>query len=319
LGCFMDRFVVVGVDYVLSLYYSYLNPLFSIGFDNSLVFMKSYGVCKGLVCSAVDGGFSCIVPSDCGEKDLYSVLGLDSRIVFNRFYDLLGLSGGLGFIDKITLLHSVGDKYPVFITIFLSRNTDYYRNTVQWVRTLLDMGCLENPLKCRGLFGSYQYRQLMSIIDDAGKLLSSGSGYWSEVLKLLGLKNVGLKTIYAYLLHAYGYTQYAPVDRYYNDLLHQLGLNGYQPSKTICLKNKLDCSNCSYREGCLYSVAQRVFGEYNGVVQSLAYIYGRLRTIAQTRYKPSVFESLLLRWVNVKNVLHEMELLINRLREWIVV
>jgi len=306
----MQRIRVEGVNYALSLYFSYLLPLFDAKVvDSALTFTKIHGVCRGLKCEWKGGVAECIVPGDCSEESYSEVLGLKNRVVVEEFYDTVSASSS--GIPRIVIMHSSLDKQLVFTTVFLSRNTDYYKNTVKWVKLMTASSCLQEPGKCADKIKSYQYVQLVENYAELRRIMEAGLSVSREALELLTLKNTGLKTVNAYLLHSYGLTQYAPIDRYYGSLLRELGVTGTLPSKELCLKYKLDCDNCYYRKKCIYFKAREFFGLFNGVVQSLTYIYGRLLNIVEGRVKPGVFEEELVRAVRVEDTVYKLKLLVN--------
>jgi len=306
----MQRIRVKGVNYALSLYFSYLLPLFDVKVvGNSLLFTKIYGVCRGLRCEWKGSVAECAVPGNCSEESYSEILGLRSRAVVEKFYDTVGATSS--GIPRIVIMHSSLDKLLVFTAAFLSRNTDYYRNTVKWVKLMAVSGCFQEPGKCADKIKSYQYAQLVENYAELRRIMESGLKAFQEALELLTLKNTGLKTVNAYLLHSYGFTQYAPIDRYYESLLRELGITGTLPSKELCLKYKLDCSSCYYRRKCIYFKTRELFGSFNGVVQSLTYIYGRLLNILEGRVKPGVFEEELLKAMRVEDAVYKLKLLVN--------
>jgi len=306
----MRRIRVEGVDYALSLYFSYLLPLFDVkAVSGSLSFTKIHGACSGLKCEWKDGAAECVVPGDCSEESYSEILGLKNQVIVEEFYDMVGVSSS--GIPRIVIMHSSLDKLLVFTAVFLSRNTDYYKNTVKWVKLMTASECIQEPGKCADKIKSYQYLQLVKNYAELRRIMEMGLNASREALELLTLKNTGLKTVNAYLLHSYGLTEYAPIDRYYGNLLRELGVTGTLPSKELCLKYKLDCGNCYYRRRCIYFKARELFGPFNGVVQSLTYTYGRLLNIAEGKIKPSVLEGELLRAMRVEDAVHKLKLLVN--------
>jgi len=304
------------VNYALSLYFSYLLPLFDVEvISDRLVFIKKHGACKGLKCVYKDNETICTLPKHCSKEDLYAILGISTQYLFKELTRIVSVTNSLESLDKITLMYSPRDRLWVFVTIFLSRNTDYYMNTIKWVNIMLDHNCFDTPNKCFEDIASYQYRQFVEVHKDIASILTSKLEVLDEALKLLKLKHVGLKTIYAYLLHAHGYTQYAPIDRYYRSLLEELGVRGILPGKTTCIDHSLKCSECKLYSRCLYAKAYRLFGKYNGVIQSLSYIYGRLQKAVKHWRSASEVEKTLIEKIDVDKTLSELEILISTLKE----
>jgi hypothetical protein len=275
---------VNGINYALTLYYSYLLPLFTIKtHDNKLVFTKTIGACKGLICQMNNKyQTKCIIPKNCSIDNAEKILGLDKRSIFHSFFKEIGV-GGDNVYRRITLMHNSLDKKYVFTTIYLSRNTDYYRNTCRWIRIMHRNNCFNDPSMCLGIIKSYQYREYSLIALNISEILSTIQEPLIEALKLLELRGVGLKTINAYLLHVYGLTSYAPIDRYYKALLSQIGIQLNIPSKKTCIRYRLKCNVCMYRNKCIYGLTNNLFREYNGVLQSITYIYGRINNIVSGR------------------------------------
>jgi hypothetical protein len=258
--------IVEGVHYGLTLLYSYLLPVFNIEeTPRGFVFEVDWGLFKGFRCVFDEESLvtECSdVPSELlGEVS--RLLGLDKRIVFSEVCRLAGLDRCVAGV--VTLIYSPRYKLPVAYSIYLSRNTDYYINTVRWVREALSRGVVESSA-----YIPREFNRVKSLIDQT--LLRSKSPV-EEALDLLEIKGFGVKSAKAYLLHAYGLTEHAPIDRHYLRVL------GVKPaiSKSKCISTgKLDCLRCSVN--CAYRVATARFRELNGAVQSLAYIYGRLKS-----------------------------------------
>ena len=275
---------VENIDYRLSLYYSYLLPLFKIkSINNKFVFTKRQGSCKGLKCIQENNIIECNIPDQCEPNEYKKILGLNTRQIFDELMNKLNISLENMF-RRITLIYSdnISDKKIIFLTIFLSSNTDYYKNTVRWINYILENNCIKNPYKCIPLIRSYQYKQFIEISNDLLEVFRSSSrkyDVFDEILGLLRIRHIGLKSINAYLLHVYGNTYYAPIDRHYKLALRKIGLKGIIPSKKYCLLSRLHCETCSMRSRCLYYVSRELLGKYNGVFQSISYIHGRISSI----------------------------------------
>ncbi len=267
--------------------------------NNKFIFIKEHGLCKELKCIQENNTIECSIPDQCEPIDYKKILGLNTKQIFEELMDKLNVSPE-NIFRKITLIHSddITDKKVVFLTIFLSRNTDYYRNTVKWINYILENNCLKNPYKCVTLIRSYQYKQLIEILDDLSDVFRRSSREHKiskEILDLLKVKHIGLKSINAYLLHVYGNTHYAPIDRHYKLALRRIGLKGIIPSKKHCLLSKLRCETCSMRSRCLYYMSRKLLGKYNGVFQSISYIYGRISSICSGAIKIEELEHHILK------------------------
>ncbi len=289
------------IDYRLSLYYSYLLPLFRIELiDNKFVFIKGHGSCNGLKCIQENNIIECNIPDQCKPVKYKKILGLNTKKIFDELMDKLNILSE-NIFRKITLIYSddIADKKIVFLTIFLSRNTDYYRNTVKWINYILENTCLKNPYKCIPLIRSYQYKQLIEILDELLEVFRLYPREYDdiseEILDLLKIRHIGLKSINAYLLHVYGNTYYAPIDRHYKLALRKIGLKGTIPSKKHCLLSKLRCEACPMRLRCLYYISRKLLGKYNGVFQSISYIHGRISNICSGAIKIEGLEHRILK------------------------
>jgi hypothetical protein len=259
--------VVKGIDYGLSLYYSYTLPLYDVKpTDNGFVFTKTAGLCKGLECRFQRSTLEtiCVIPSGCEER-AKELLGLSSKWGFEELCRVVGWEKCVA--SQITLLYSPGDAKLIFYTILLSRNTDYFINTLRWFKQLVNRGVIED--------GSYIPQQILALVPMVEKLFSDAGKAEDIAISLLMLKGVGVKSVAALLLHAYGETEYAPVDRHYKRFLKTVFGKLREPVKRVCIATKLNCLICGYRYKCFYGVA-RSFGKLNGYLQSLAYLSERL-------------------------------------------
>ena len=264
--------IVKGVDYGLTLYYSYKLPLYRIEpLGNGFIFEKIFGVCKGLRCKFSRESMEtvCEVPQGC-EGFADALLGLDKRAGFESICRLIGREKCVS--STITLVYSPWDAKLVLYTILLSRNTDYFINTVRWFKELMLRGFIESS--------SYIPRQVAELIPVVEDVFRRHSNALSIAVELLRIRGIGVKTVTALLLHAYGDTRFAPIDRHYRRFLQKFFNDLREPVKEVCIGLGLDCSKCLYRDRCVYGVARR-FGELNGYIQSLAYLSQRLR-IART-------------------------------------
>lgn len=254
------------------------------------VFVKKHGFCKGLKCIDRGDYLDCSIPENC--IDYAKLTGIEKKYLVDKLTNYLNrFNLKTDFINKFSFIYSTEDKLYVFLSIYLSRNTDYYRNTIKWVRVIIENNCLEHPYKCLNLINSYQYRELTNIVKKNCLVEKLNYG---DVKILTDLKGVGLKTINAYLLHTYGHTEYAPIDRHYYSFLKSIGVEGVVPSKTQCIRSMFSCLKCSARSKCLYNNTYYRFGFLNGIIQSMNYVYSRLKRIIDHRVKLSKVEEKLL-------------------------
>ncbi|MCD6301691.1 MAG: hypothetical protein J7L82_06445, partial [Staphylothermus sp.] len=75
------------INYRLTLYYSYLLPLFRIELtDNTLVFTKEYGSCKELKCIQNNDTIECVIPY-CKPAEYKKILGIDKKKIIDESMD----------------------------------------------------------------------------------------------------------------------------------------------------------------------------------------------------------------------------------------
>ena len=278
-----DKTIVVkGIDYPLSLYHSYLLPLLSIRREHRwFVFEKTHGVCKGLLCRYDKEALElrCTIPDTCTSNYAFHLLGITTykRVWRRRSLapDVLRSSILFDCIKKITIPFSPQDKYYVITAIILSKNTDYYINTLRWMDELINKGVV--------ISRSYQVKQFLKIKQRIKKILSRDKEPLIEAAELLSLKGIGVKSVHAYLLHAYGLTRYAPIDRYFSEYLRHLGIKGRLPCKKLCIDSRLNCSRCRYSGECIYAQVQRLFGGLTGIIQSIIYCLFRTKNTIRRR------------------------------------
>ncbi len=295
-----------GIDYGLSLYYSYLLPLFHIERRNDkLIFIKQYGYCRGLKCIGDRIETKCILKEEsCSREYLEKLLGLEKKRFLEKLAEQHSFARKLLSIG-FTLMYSPMDKLHIASIIYLSRNTDYYINTIKWYKIILKENCLSNPDKCRNITRSYQFQEYLEIIPLLKKILhSERNDPLIEAVKLLEIPGFGIKSVMAYLLHTYGLTRYAPIDRYYREFLERRGVIVKTPSKKYCIKHVLRCSECTVKTICPYNKSIEKYGVLNGIIQSLIYIYKRLKT----RQKKTTLEKKLI--PTAEEVLNELSYII---------
>ena len=258
-------------------------------------FVKTYGYKKGL---RLEGRLGLLLYEGCGlpEASFLSGAWFDPfegasklrRKARLAVYELLQVFPGLGLaIDP-------WDIRAMFYSIFLSRNTDYYANTVRWVREMIEKAGDENglaKLDPRKFGSSYQLVQLAEIRDelsDALALLSPGlelvgseNAFLLIKKRLFSLPHVGPKTVHAFGLFCLGLTQLAPADRHLFSIARRLGLvgeNARAPRKDLCMK--FDCSGehggCPQASSCLTASLMRELGHMAGWFQTAAFLYGAL-------------------------------------------
>jgi len=313
----LKKFFITGINYPLSLYYSYLLPLFRIDKlgGRALEFTKVYGECRGLKCLYKDSTLECYVPSSCSEESLQGLLGIKLKPIIDKLLHKLSLKKRVKVLKEFTLVFSPKDRAYVFTSIYLSRNTDYYANTVKWMKSVIANKCLDTPTRCLGLYKSYQYREYLKAIPALKTIIYKNKSALDEAAELMGIRGFGVKSAMAYLLHAYGMTHYAPIDRHYERILTRIGISGKKPSKSQCIKARLRCVDCLFSQECIYGIASKRLGRFNGVLQSIGYTYSRVHEVVSGRIKPRHFEEEILFGIDIELLVLEAEELFEEIRE----
>jgi len=275
-------------SYSLSLFFSYLLPLYEVRrLSNGVVEVeKVSGFAQGLRCRSEVLRSTCSIPQEYSLSNVKPLLGIEVRKYVKKFFDLLKRFGfNFELLSRFSLIYSPGDKQYVIAAVLLSQNTDYYSNTVRWVKTLIN-----NGIEALKLEKSYQVGRFIDIYEEILKIVNVGLDISNEAIELLKIEGVSAKSVSAYLLHAYGILSEAPVDRHFMELLEAAGLKFRQPDKNRCIKNRFQHSLCQLRGRCVYRVASSIFGSFSGVAQSAAYICGR---ILRGRFSSYIEEALL--------------------------
>lgn len=269
----MSLLRIRGIHYGLTLIYSYLIPLLEINErDYGFSFEFKTGVFRGIRCLFRERDLfsECYIPSDIDIGEVVKILGLEKNGLFRDICRVIDMDKCIS--SEITLIYHPGYRREVFYSIYLSRNTDYYVNTVKWVRELIEKNYISSS--------SYIPRQFNKYRDLIDSVFRGEINPLREVIELLRIPGVGLKSINAYLLHSHGDTRYAPIDRYYSEYL---GLRPLHVDKNKCVAWITGCNTCRYSTRCPYKRTMEIFGVYNGVIQSLIYIYNRLKSTRSSR------------------------------------
>jgi hypothetical protein len=283
--------IIRGIHYGLTLLYSYLLPLFKIEETHGgFTFTIDLGPFKGLKCRFNEFTLETTCSKDPGFMEIHieRIMGLEKHSLFKDLCKWINVEKCI--VDQVSLIYEPAYKNIVAYSVYLSRNTNYYINTLKWVREAIEMGVVDST--------SFIPREFNRVKREIDHVLSTRLDPISEALSLMKIRGFGVKSANAYLLHAYGLTQYAPIDRHYARLLNTLK----PTSKATCLhKGKLQCSICSV--DCPYRIAHSTLGEFNGVVQSLVYIHARLSSlhksqlekvlVADYEYYRDIFENIL--------------------------
>ena len=280
-------------DLSISIKASFSLPLFEQ--KDASVLVKTYGYKKGL---RLEGRLGLLLFEGCSLPEASFLSGawfdpFEGASKLRRrprmaVYELLQVFPGLG------LAINPWDIRAMFYSIFLSRNTDYYANTVRWVREMAKKASDEDglaELDPREFGSSYQLAQLAEIKDGLGdvlallppglELVGSEASYSLVKKRLLSLPHVGPKTVHALGLFCLGLTQLAPADRHLLAMAKELGLVGEDartPRKELCME--FECSGdgkpCPQAPSCLTASLMRELGHMAGWFQTASFLYGAL-------------------------------------------
>lgn len=269
---------VKGIHYGLTLLYSYLLPLLDVEeVSSGFKFVFKFGIATGTECVFNESTLEtqCILSSPINSTTLENVLGVSKKHLFNELCMYVSSDNCIAKI--VSLIYDRSYKKPILYAIYLSRNTSYFNNAIRWTREILFSGDIRS--------NSVIPREFREVKHRLDAILERNDPPHEEAVNLLGVRGVGVKSVKAFLLHAYGLTQEAPLDRHY---INYLGLKSpLNIKKERCISSMLKCYECTYK--CPYTYTVRRFGKFNGLIQSIVYIFRRLQ------YGGSGIEEILVR------------------------
>ncbi|MEO3992808.1 MAG: hypothetical protein QN229_00605 [Desulfurococcaceae archaeon TW002] len=283
------------IDFFKLFYPSFLLPLVSISGDGFEV-VKEYGYCRGTKLVIKDNKLYALSDlSECLQYSQYlSGSWFDARNYLSSVSEgfrnvverLLTLYGDLGIPT------SPLDELELFTTIILSRNTDYHRNTVGWVKKLLKVfPSIDSLINAEPEFltaeisSSYQVRELPRILDCYLRLKDYLRGSSENSRVLLRCSGVGPKTLYAYILFIKLDSRYAPIDTNLLSLLSRLRnlrktISKLRlPVKEYCLKHS--CDSCLKNNTCIEAFLKNELGPMNGWFQTMAFLHNKTYCISK--------------------------------------
>ncbi|MEM1931431.1 MAG: hypothetical protein QW780_00825 [Sulfolobales archaeon] len=190
----------------------------------------------------------------------------------------------------LSISASPWDTFEILTAAFLSRNTDFHKNTVRWVKTFLrelasPTGVYVDLIAQAAIsvyreYRSYQLLQFVEVLDKLVAIARMVPAMPPSVTRrnLLKVKYLGPKVADSFILHSGLDTSRAPVDIHYMRFLKKSGLLGgeyIQPRKSYC--TTYECSTCPASQKCVYAHTVRLFKSLNGFTQTAAYIMDKLR------------------------------------------
>lgn len=168
--------------------------------------------------------------------------------------------------DCVSISVSPGDEDLIFVTAFLTQNTEYHTRVLKWTRTLFSKteDLAQIAREAPGVGRSYQLQRLPAAVEDYLTL-----GRPRDRASLLRIRGVGPKVADLFLLFT-GDTTSAPVDKHYMRIAPKLGLSGRPPEPAYC--RRYTCDKCPLARTCLRHLSYTKLGRLAGWVQTLAYL-----------------------------------------------
>lgn len=181
------------------------------------------------------------------------------------------------------------DKVGMLYAIFLSRNTDYYRNTVKWMKKILKIAESEDGLpevRLSRIGKSYQIKQLSMVRGDFKMVFQNNvlkedyslDRFMEIRERILSVKYCGPKIAHGWGLFSLGLTCLSQVDRHLLDIGRSLGIISSEdrvPSKNLCINSRCFTeSDCRVSDKCITHKLYRLFGIMAGWFQTSVYLYG---------------------------------------------
>ncbi len=180
------------------------------------------------------------------------------------------------------------DRLAMLYTIFLSRNTDYYGNTVPWMKKILKMAKSEDKLsmvRLNRIGKSYQIKQLSMIKQDFERIRKeitehacSLDNFMKIRKRVLSVKYCGPKIVHGWGLFSLGLTCLSQVDRHLLSIGKYIGIIGNDdkiPSKSFCINSRCFTDNdCRILNKCITYKLYKFFGDMAGWFQTAVYLYG---------------------------------------------
>lgn len=187
--------------------------------------------------------------------------------------------------SEVSLSVNPFDRVYMFISIFLSKTTNFHVNVIKWCKRIwkISEGDISRILKIdmKVVGNSFQLKQLPRALSDYLKyvkpyeedLTRDSWGIRKQLLKCWGC---GPKIADAYLLFVAVDEMSVPCDKHLVTMVNRLDLVSYSklPQKNYCLKNT--CVECPLAEECLRSVFAKTFGRLSGWLQTIFYIHDKL-------------------------------------------
>ncbi len=242
-------------------------------------YTKLYGYSRGLLLRQENNNL--YIDNIVSEDYLHDITGLwysphkyvnDVSYRYRDFAEKL-----VEYASCIRISVSRQDYKIIFLSTFLSRNTDYYTNVIKWVQNICeksnDLSNIDRNI-ILSVGRSYQLIQLCEVLD---KVLNIQllSDFWDVRRVLLSIKYVGPKVVDAFLIFTKSTTQIAPTDVHYTRFIERFRLfeNFVYPQKEYC--RKYICEDCPRSNRCLTGLSYKHFGRLASWIQTVSYVVDR--------------------------------------------
>ncbi len=263
-------------------YPSFILPMMNISRDRAI---KVYGYCSGLIIKRYDSFLKVVHENKICLDYADEILGLwikpemyiaHVKSMYRELVErLIDIYGWLGIATSSI------DDIELFTSIFLSRATDFHRNTVKWMKIFLTLPRDDSIHRYIESIGrSFQLKQLSVSLREyyrVREILTMEIDVYRIRKILLSIHYVGPKVSDAYILFVKKNQGFAPIDRnlrgflgrFYKtrELLHQ------DPRKSLC--SKYICENCPAREKCTSYLYRDAFRSLSGWIQNIAYLQNK--------------------------------------------
>uniref|UniRef100_A0A7C2Z906 HhH-GPD domain-containing protein n=1 Tax=Ignisphaera aggregans TaxID=334771 RepID=A0A7C2Z906_9CREN len=275
------------LDLWLLLYPSFILPLMDVERDKAV---KRWGFCGGLVVKKFGSRIEVEHNSrQCLDYAEY-ILGFwykpQSFTITDRKYREL-VETLLNEYCWLGIATSPADDIEIFISIYLSQNTDFHRNVLRWVRSILEhYGSAENFVHrdigdvARDIGKSYQLLNLVEGLRMYMDCREVALGMDDDMVKkcLFRIKGVGPKVFNAYMVYARRSLDYIPIDKNLKDFIKRFdatsSLVARDPIKSRCAKYR--CGQCPQATFCTHYRLYSVFGRLGAWLQTVAYVHNKL-------------------------------------------
>ncbi len=278
------RLVVGARDYSLNLtmYPSFILTMFDV--VNNKFYRKVCGVYRGLVMYQHNNSVIIEHNEQVPEDYVYQITGLwydpckYVNDVSRRYRDVIEKLVESARLIRIAI--SKPDYIIIFVSTYLSRNTDYYTNVIRWVKSL----CSKDPdfrkltsNDIRSVGNSYQLRQLAEVFPQILSINLSDN-FWELRKSLLSIRYAGPKVVDAFLIFSGITTCLAPTDIHYMRFVKKLGIFSdieiRQPQKAYCMR--YTCETCPLARRCLTGLSYNMLGRLSAWVQTVSYVIDRM-------------------------------------------